>query len=124
MMVNGGIGGNKPLANAQRTGPNVRAKNFGAQGGGNSGVRGSSKANEDVDKAKGALNGSARRGVGAQAAAAYQAQGSEERSIFNINKNGVGNNRLAAAAQRVKQENVFEFTDNLMEKMGTPEMLI
>lgn len=35
-----------------------------------------------------------------------------------------GTNRRSGGGGASSQENVFEYTDSLMEKLGTPEMLI
>ena len=113
-----------------------------ARANGSGGARGSSRGGggEDADQimqyemkgghGAGHRSGSANRRAGASAAA-YQAQslgmGASDAlkagAAANHKSSGSGNNR-SSQRPAAQHESVFEFTDSLMEKLGTPEMLL
>jgi len=118
-----GTNNSKPPAIGARAGPNVRPRANGAM------ARGSSRGGEDADQimsnggAKGQRSGSAARRAGASAAA-YQAQ-SVGMGVDQIRGGGAHSKGARNSSNRaVQQDNVFEYTDSLMEQLGTPEMLI
>ena len=81
------------------------------------GIRNNSKSYEDelMAENKAKRTGSANRR--AVAAAAYQANG-PSRQVAGASGSGNRN------SSKGRGSNVFEYTDSLMEQLGTPEMLI
>ena len=117
--VSGGsaVAKGKPPSIAGRSGPNTRSSI------GTSNKKASSRE-RSVEAISSEYNGAQRSGsnsrrVGASAASSHA---DKSNSMGPSHKNSLGSK--FHSSQRPNQGNTFEFTDQLMEQLGTPEMLI